>query len=143
MKSGKFAQTTPARIALLGFSTGANTACSMSHILEKEGCHLDLLIYLGGCYIYNRDSSRPGNALKIVNIRDSGLVTVSGGLLRGEDVDGAENIKIPGVTFHIMTPINPVTQGALARELGVLAGSVPASESTQAKPTAHTDDARR
>jgi hypothetical protein len=132
-----------ARIALLGFSTGANTACSMSHILDKEGCHLDLLIYLGGCYIYNRDSSRPENALKIVNIRDSGLVTVSGGLLRGEDVDGAENVKIPGVTFHIMTPINSVTQDTLARELGALARSVPALQPAQTKPTAHTDAARR
>ncbi|HVS34678.1 MAG TPA: hypothetical protein VMS17_03790 [Gemmataceae bacterium] len=110
-----------ARIVLLGFSTGANTVCAMSHTLQDEGCPVDLLIYLGGCYIYNNDSSRPENVKRIVNIRDSGLVTVSGGLLRGEDLDGAENVKIPGVTLHIMTPINTVTQETLARELAALA----------------------
>jgi hypothetical protein len=113
-----------ARIVLLGFSTGANTVCGMCHTLKDDGCKVDLLIYLGGCWIFNWQSSRPENALQIVNIRDSGLVTFTGGLLHGDDVDGAENIKIPGFTLHIMTPVNPVTQDTLARELNTLAAGV-------------------
>jgi len=109
----------------------------MSHTLKDEGCKVDLLIYLGGCYIFNRQSSRPENALKIVNIRDSGLVTVSGGLLHGEDVDGVENVKIPGLTLHIMTPINPVTQETLARELNKVAAGV-----SQPQPPAPVLDAK-
>jgi hypothetical protein len=114
-----------ARIVLLGFSTGANTVCAMCHTLNDEGCTVDLLVYLGGCWIFNNDSSRPGNALHIVNIRDSGLVTATGGLLHGDAVDGADNVQIPGVTLHIMTPINPVTQETLARELNALATTPP------------------
>ncbi len=114
-----------ARIVLLGFSTGANTVCAMSHTLADEGCPVDLLVYLGGCWIFNNESSRPENARRIVNIRDSGLVTATGGLLHGDNLDGAENVKIPGVTFHIMTPINTVTQETLARELAALAATVP------------------
>ncbi len=132
-----------ARIVLLGFSTGANTVCSMSHTLDNEGCPVDLLVYLGGCWIFNRDSSRPGNCLKIVNIRDSGLVTLTGGLLHGEDVDGAENIQIPGLTFHIMTPINPITQDTLASELNSLATSVSLPASAQADPPASVPAAKR
>ncbi len=116
-----------ARIVLLGFSTGANTVCAMSHTLKDEGCTVDLLVYLGGCWIFNRASSRPENAVRIVNIRDSGLVTATGGLLHGDALDGAENVKIPGVTLHIMTPINSVTQDTLARELAALAAGVPPS----------------
>ena len=118
------------RIALLGFSTGANTVCRMAHTLDDEGCSVDLLIYLGGCWIFNQPSSRPKNAVRIVNIRDSGLVTLTGGLLQGEDVDGAENVKIPGFTLHIMTPIDPVTQGTLAEELAKLAADVPLSKAS-------------
>ena len=65
--------------------------------------------------------------MRIVNIRDSGLVTATGGLLHGDALDGAENVKIPGVTLHIMTPISSVTQDTLARELAVLAAAVPLS----------------
>ncbi len=132
-----------ARIALLGFSTGANTACSMSHILDKKGCPIDLLIYLGGCWIFNRDSSRPENALKILNIRDSGLVTMTGGLLHGEDVDGAENVKIPGFTLHIMTPINPVTQDTFACALNDLAVSISVPAPGQVAPPAPAKAAER
>jgi hypothetical protein len=114
-----------ARIVLLGFSTGANTVCRMSHALNDEGCKVDLLIYLGGCYIYNADSSRPENAARIVNIRDSGLVMSTGTLVRGDNLDGAENIQIPGLTLHIMTPIDPITQDTVARELDQLAVGVP------------------
>ncbi len=114
-----------ARIVLLGFSTGANTVCQMSHTLENDGCSVDLLVYLGGCWMFNYPSSRPENAVRIVNIRDSGLVTATGGLLHGDALDGAENVKIPGVTLHLLTPINPVTQETLARELAAQAAAVP------------------
>ena len=53
------------------------------------------------------------------------LVTATGGLLHGENLDGAENVQIPGLTLHIMTPINSVTQETLARELDALAATVP------------------
>ena len=47
-----------ARVVLLGFSTGANTVFAMSHTLNDEGCAVDLLVYLGGCWIFNNASSR-------------------------------------------------------------------------------------
>ena len=114
-----------ARVLLLGFSTGANTVCHMCHTLKDQGCPVDVLVYLGGCYIYNRDYSRPQNVKHIINLRDSGLVTFSGGLLRGEDVDGTENLKIPGLTLHIMTPDNPLTRDTMASALAQMAASVP------------------
>jgi hypothetical protein len=121
-----------ARIALLGFSTGANTACRMTHALDEGGCQVDLLIYLGGCWIFNVDSSRPENANRIINIRDSGLVTLTGTLLRGQNVDGVENVQIPGLTFHILTPIQPTTQDTLAAALDALAATVPAHDAAPA-----------
>jgi hypothetical protein len=123
-----------ARIALVGFSTGANTVCSMTHTLKEEGCEVDLLIYLGGCWMFNLDSSRPQNAERIVNIRDSGLVTLTGTLLRGQNVDGAENVRIPGLTLHLMTPLHPTTQDTLARVLDALAAEVPVPANAPAPP---------
>jgi len=115
-----------ARIVLVGFSAGANVACRVTDDLAADGLHVDLLVYLGGCMVSNASAWRPRNAGRVVNIRDSGLVLLDGGLLsNGDDVNGADNVRIPGVSLHVDTPAQPLTQETLARELAAQAAAVP------------------
>lgn len=110
-----------ARFVLVGFSLGANNVCRMSEDLKADGIDVDLLVYLGGCLVSNGPEWRPENAHRIVNICDSGLIVLTGGLVRPDKLDGVENIQIPGPTFHVNTPDSQVTQETLANELGAIA----------------------
>lgn len=114
-----------ARVVLLGFSAGANVACRITDDLAADGESVDLLVYLGGCMISNSRAWKPGNAGRVVNIRDSGLVFLGGGIMTsGDQVNGADNVQIPGVSLHVDTPAQPVTQETLARELAAQAAAV-------------------
>ena len=64
----------------------------MANDLAADGTPVDLLVYLGGCWVSNGPEWRPENARRIVNIRDSGLIALTGGLLHPDTLDGAENV---------------------------------------------------
>jgi len=115
-----------ARVVLVGFSAGANVVCRVTDDLAADGMQVDLLVYLGGCMVSNSPAWKPRNAGRVVNIRDSGLVFLGGGLMSsGDDVDGVNNVQIPGVSLHVDTPAQQVTQETLARELAAQAAAVP------------------
>jgi hypothetical protein len=115
-----------ARVVLIGFSAGANVACRITDDLAADGEQVDLLVYLGGCLISNSPAWKPRNAGRVVNIRDSGLVFLGGGVMSsGDQVSGADNVQIPGISLHVDTPAQPVTQDTLARELAAQAAAVP------------------
>jgi len=107
-------QNPRARVAVIGFSFGANVARDAVHVLKEEGIGIDLLVYLGGNTLNNDPRDRPTNVGRIVNILALGM------FWNGARLDGADNIQLVD-TFHFGLPMHPYTLQVLERELHALA----------------------
>jgi hypothetical protein len=107
-----------ARFVLVGFSFGANMVRNLARSAKEEDIPIDLLVYLGGNTLKNIPRDRPENALRIVNILATGWIW------NGDTLDGADNTDVPDV-YHFGSPTHRYTLEMLARELAVVAGSVP------------------
>lgn len=109
-----------ARIALIGFSLGANMVRDIANDLERDGTKVDLLVYMVGDTIKNTPYSRPANVCRIVNIRGKGLVLTGGDLFwNGSEIDGARNVHID--CRHILAPSRRQTIELMMEELLMLA----------------------
>lgn len=123
-----------ARIALVGFSLGANSVRDIANDLNRDGTRVDLLVYMVGDTIRNTPASRPPNVNRIVNIRAKGLVLTGGDFtMNGADIDGARNVKLE--CRHILTPSRKQTVELMMEELLMLAcfpdqasGQVPSNQ---------------
>jgi hypothetical protein len=120
-------QDPQAKFVLVGFSFGANLVRVLTDEVQAEGIPIDLLVYLGGDTLTNSPEDRPTNARHIVNITAEGCVWLFAGLIwNGEDIDGAENLRLQGVDhFHI--PTNERVLEMLRVDLMEVVGSEPAS----------------
>jgi hypothetical protein len=110
-----------ARFVLIGFSFGANMACSLAQGVKAEGITIDLLVYLGGNTLENTDADRPENAARIINILATGWIW------HGAEIDGAENIQESDI-WHFGSPTHARTLDTLTQELTRIACSVPIRE---------------
>ncbi len=119
-----------AKIVVIGFSWGCNDARSMVNGLNKDGVPVNLLVYLGGDFIWNTKDSSPPNVRRVVNIRAHGLLLLAG-LADGADIDGARNERID--CRHIQLPSRQQTLELLTEELNSLAGGA----TTPGLPTNH------
>jgi pimeloyl-ACP methyl ester carboxylesterase len=116
------AQDPGAKIVVVGFSFGANLARVLADQLQAENIPVELLVYLGGDTLTNSPEDRPANARQIVNITAEGCSWLFAGLIwKGEDIDGAENLRLEHVDhFHIPTN-EQVLQMLRERLAGVVA----------------------
>jgi hypothetical protein len=113
-----------ARVALLGFSAGANCVRELAWRLKEDQVPVDLLVYLGGDTIRNVPRSRPENVGRILNITGHGLVFYGYDLLfRGDQIDGARNLRLDA--RHFCLPSQREAIDALVRELLALADAAP------------------
>jgi hypothetical protein len=113
-------QDPQARIAVLGFSAGANRARQLANELNTKGVAIDLLVYLGGDTIDNTPASRPSNVGQLVNITGHGYLPRGGDLLyNGTDIDGAQNQRLDA--RHMLLPTRPQTVETLATQMMALA----------------------
>lgn len=113
-------QDAQARIAVLGFSAGANRARDLANDLNAKGIRIDLLVYLGGDTIDNTPASRPPNVGRVVNITGHGYLPRGGDLLyNGTDLDGAQNQRLNA--RHMLLPTRPETVETLATQMIALA----------------------
>lgn len=109
-----------ARIALIGFSLGANYVQAIANNLAKDGVKIDLVVYLVGDFVGNSAASHPENVARVVNVRAKGLVLVGGDLVfPGGDIDNAANHRIN--CRHILAPSRRETLELLTKELLMLA----------------------
>lgn len=108
-----------ARIAIVGYSLGANSARDLANDLNKEGVPVDLLVYLAGDSIGDTPDSRPVNVQHIVNIRADGALAMGGGLFAKGDIEGARNVRVK--CRHILTPSRRQTVEIMNEELLTLA----------------------
>jgi hypothetical protein len=113
-----------ARVALLGFSAGANCVRQVAQRLKADQVCIDLLVYLGGDMIRNVPRSRPENVGRILNITGHGCVLYGYDLFfRGDQIDGACNLHLDARHFGL--PSQREAIDALVRELLALACSAP------------------
>ncbi len=113
-------QDPQARIAVLGFSAGANRARQLANELNAKGVRIDLLVYVGGDTIDNTAASRPPNIGQLVNITGHGYLPRGGDLLfNGTDLDGAKNQRLNA--RHMLLPTRPETVETLATQMLALA----------------------
>jgi hypothetical protein len=123
-----------ARIVLLGYSAGANFVRSLANNVQRDGIHIDCLIYVGGDTIFNSPSSRPQNVGQIVNITGHGMIFLGRDLyFKGDNIDGAVNHRVDA--RHILLPgqrdtINLIGQAVI--------GAANKSSGTATQPTALT-----
>lgn len=109
-----------ARIALIGFSLGANYVQAIANNLAKDGVKVDLVVYLVGDFVGNSAASKPDNVVRVVNVRAKGIVLAGGDLLcDGSDIEGASNHRIG--CRHILAPSRRETLELLTKELLMLA----------------------
>jgi hypothetical protein len=113
-----------ARVAMVGFSLGANRACQLANELKRDAVTIDLLVYIGGDTIENVPTSRPTNVGQIVNITGHGYLPRGGDLFyNGCDLDGAKNQRLDA--RHMLLPSRPETVELLALQLIALAQGSP------------------
>jgi hypothetical protein len=109
-----------ARIVLLGYSVGANFVRSLANNVQREGIHIDCLIYLGGDTVFNSPSSRPPNVGQIVNITGHGMIFLGRDIyFKGDDIDGAVNHRVD--VRHILLPGQGDTLNLIGEQLIALA----------------------
>ena len=109
-----------ARIVLLGYSAGANIVRLLANNVQREGIHINCLIYLGGDTVFNSPSSRPPNVGQIVNINGHGMIFLGRDLyFKGEDIDGAVNHRVDA--RHILLPSQGDTINLIGEQLIALA----------------------
>jgi hypothetical protein len=86
--------------------------------VKDEGIHIDLLVYCGANTLKNNEWDQPSNCGRILNILAWGFIW------NGDTMSEAENINVPDV-WHFGSPSHPKTLDWFAKELAVVAGSVP------------------
>ena len=93
-----------ARIVVIGYSFGANSARSLANQLKDDGARIDLLVYLGGDTVKNSDTSRPTNVGRIVNITGHGSMLLGYDLfVNGDEIKGASNHRLDARHFLLPT----------------------------------------
>ncbi len=103
-----------AHFVLVGFSMGAAVVRSMANSAKEEGIAIDLLVYLGGNTLGNKERDQPDNVARVVNILATGCI------FNGAWMDRAENLNLTDV-YHFGSPTHPETLALLTRELSAIA----------------------
>jgi hypothetical protein len=105
-----------ARIILVGYSTGANSARDLAAELKDKGLPVDLLAYVGGDTIKNVPASRPSNVGSVLNITGHGLALLGYDLVfKGCDIEGASNHRLD--TRHMLLPSRAQTAELLVKRV--------------------------
>lgn len=105
-----------ARVVLIGFSLGCNYVQCLANHLNHDDTRVDLVVYLGGDFIFNNQRAYPGNVERVLNVQGHGVCLTGGDLFfKGEDIDGARNVRLP--VRHILLPSRADTVELLMEEL--------------------------
>ncbi|MBM4070405.1 MAG: alpha/beta hydrolase [Planctomycetes bacterium] len=109
-----------ARVVLIGFSLGCNYVQCLANHLNHDDTRVDLVVYLGGDYIFNNERAFPCNVERVLNVQAHGICLTGGDLFfKGADIDGARNVRLP--VRHILIPSRADTVELLMEELTSLA----------------------
>ena len=131
-------------VAIIGFSAGTYQAKAMAGRLTRDGIPVAMLGYIGADYLTNGGSSQPAGVGRVVNVRGDGFLLTGRNLFfNGTDLNGADNLRLPGVR-HFDLPRQEETLSALiggldaatGRQTVTLSPAAPATTVATPSPTA-------
>jgi hypothetical protein len=106
-----------ARIALVGYSLGANAVRHLARNAGDAGIPVELVVYLDAVCLPG-NSLAPPSACRVLNVFSPHKGK------QAPQVAGAENIELPP-TGHFSVPTHPAVVEILAQELSALAAVIP------------------
>jgi hypothetical protein len=110
-----------ARVAVIGYSTGANGAAWLARQAARDGAPVELLIFVDGVFLPGTAADKSG-ACRTVSISCDHLLHLM--KEAPNDLVGAENVRVPP-TGHYGVPTHPAVIGKLVYELDTLAAAPP------------------
>jgi hypothetical protein len=122
-----------ARFVLVGFSLGVNLADYLARLVEPDGVHIDLMVFLSGNHpVQPMPRGKPENVERVLSLLAGGIMGS-----RGER-HWAENVRLSG-SWHFESPTHPTTVSVLAMEMAMLSATVPITEPA-APPLPRSDE---
>lgn len=98
---------------IIGYSYGVYRARALASRLARDGVPVVMVGYVGGDYLRNSPASQPQGVGQVVNVMGDGyLLTGRNLFFNGTELDGAANVRMPGVR-HFDLPKQEQTYGAL------------------------------
>jgi pimeloyl-ACP methyl ester carboxylesterase len=130
-----------ARIVVIGYSLGANSARTLANQLKDDGARIDLLVYLGGDTVKDNDTSRPTNVGRIVNITGHGSILLGYDLfVKGDEIKGASNHRLDA--RHFLLPTRAEATELLVQSVAEMEGGRPEPEDSAVLQAGHHFEGR-
>ena len=102
-----------AQFVIIGYSWGVYRAKALANRLNRDGIPIAMVGYIGGDYLRNTPESLQMGSSRVVNVMGDGyLLTGRNWFFNGTDLNGADNLRMPGVR-HFGLPKQEQTVGAL------------------------------
>jgi pimeloyl-ACP methyl ester carboxylesterase len=102
-----------ARVAVVGYSMGANGAAWVARRAAEDGSPVELLVFVDGVLLSGGAASRAG-ACRTISLSSDHIL-----LEAPARMEGAENVRLPA-TNHFAVPTHPTVLAILACELEAL-----------------------
>lgn len=111
-----------AQFVIIGYSFGVYRAKALANRLTRDGIPVAMVGYIGGDYLRNEPGSQMAGGPRVVNVMGDGyLLTGRNWFFNGTHLDGADNLRMPGVR-HFGLPKQEQTVTALLNGMNAANG---------------------
>lgn len=126
-----------AQFVIIGYSFGVYRAQALASRLTRDGIPVAMVGYIGGDYLRNSPASHMAGGPRVVNVMGDGyLLTGRNWFFNGTHLDGADNLRMPGVR-HFGLPKQDRTVDALVNGMNAAtSGALTAPAMTTSSPIA-------
>jgi len=115
-------QDPSSQFVIIGYSFGVYRAKALASRLSRDGIPVAMVGYIGGDYLRNSSASQQAGGPRVVNVMGDGyLLTGRNWFFNGTDLDGADNVRMPGVR-HFGLPKQERTLNALVSGIDAASG---------------------
>jgi hypothetical protein len=112
-----------AQFVIIGYSFGVYRARALANRLTRDGIPVAMVGYIGGDYLRNSPASQMAGGPRVVNVMGDGyLLTGRNWFFNGTHLDGADNLRMPGIR-HFGLPKQEQTVTALLNGMNAANGS--------------------
>jgi hypothetical protein len=111
-----------AQFVIIGYSYGVYRAKALANRLTRDGIPVAMVGYIGGDYLRNEPASQMAGGPRVVNVMGDGyLLTGRNWFFNGTHLNGADNLRMPGVR-HFGLPKQEQTVTALLNGMNAANG---------------------
>ena len=117
-----YRQDPSSQFVIIGYSFGVYRAKALANRLTRDGIPVAMVGYIGGDYLRNSPASQMAGGPRVVNVTGDGyLLTGRNLFFNGTDLNGADNVRMPGVR-HFGLPKQEQTLSALVNGMNAATG---------------------